>query len=373
MRPSFLTTYLTNGLRPYAFASVAPLLVACSAGVATPGTADSIDAADGAASAALVVVQRTVTAGETTHGSAVARFVRVRTGSVDDETLRMVGATLDLPALGTCAATNELSNQLSNHALARGAADSAPVDVAPRAVELLDVGGLAVEANGVRTSLEARALPDIVDLVTGVLYSTRTTTLDPDRLPARTGYVLRSTGSAAATDADHSVPAFAVAATAPGEPDELRIDGQDARDADGVSLTAGARVDLSWSVGSASDTGNPDDVVYVELVADSRPGQPGEGVEAGETAANVRCLFADRGVASIPATAFVVGQTVVGESSGEGALGEVRSVEMTHGTIIVHRVHREAFSVEGATPGVGGIDSGVIRFDFARAAEFTRH
>ena len=325
---------------------LAPLMAACSAPLATPGAGDTLerDAAEGAASAALVVVERTVTADETTHGNAVARFIRMRSGSVDDQTLRMVGATLDVPALGTCAPAGALSLDAPAPVTNDGANEGLSQE-GPRAVELLDVGALSVEANGVRSTLGARALPDIVDLVTGVLYSTSAAGLDLDGIPASASYVLRSTGSSRHTELDHGVPAFTIAATAPSEPEELRLDGQDARAADGVRLTSGEHVDVSWSV---TDGNDPDDVVYVELV-------PSAGsVETGESAANVRCLFADRGAASIPASAFV---------SGHG--GEPAPAEMTHGLIVVHRVHREAFQV-------GGVDSGVIRFDFARAAEFSR-
>jgi hypothetical protein len=364
MRPSLLRNGLAArtalaGLAPF----MLPLLAACSAPLAAPGVggagSDSLerDAAEGTSSAALVVVERTITADETTHGSAVARFIRMRAGSVDDQTLRMVGATLDLPALGACAPAGDLSLDSASSSAASAVSEG------PRAVELLDVGALTVEANGVRSALEARALPDIVDLVTGVLYSTPTTsarsaaTEAPSDAPAHaiTGqaaaagasYVVRASGSSRGGDLDHGVAAFLISATAPGEPTELRVDGQDARLADGLALTAGEHVDLTWDV---TDDRDPDDVVYVELVPSDAVGS----IEAGESAANVRCLFADRGVASIPASAFV---------SGHG--GETTQVEMSHGMIVVHRVHREAFQV-------GGIDSGVIRFDFARAAEFTR-
>jgi len=319
-------------------ASFAPLVLACSAPLASPGGSDSVerDAAEGASSAALVVVERTVTADDATHGSAVARFVRMRTGSVDDATLRMVGATLDLPAMGTCARAGD------SPAFTEVSADG------PRAVELLDVGNLAIEANGARSVLEARALPDIVDLVTGVLYSARASLpgghsaeADLEGIPAHAAYVLRASGREAG---EHGVPAFAVSATAPSEPEQLRIEGQDARSDGGVVLTAGGQVELAWASASAPSTGvDPDDVVYVELMSDS----------SGESATNVRCLFADRGEAVIPPSAFVASHVETGDS------------EMTRGTIAVHRVHRETFQVSG-------IESGVIRFDFARAAEFSR-
>jgi hypothetical protein len=319
---------------------LASAAVACSAPIASPSSSDSFlrDAAEGASSAALIVFERTATGDESAHGSAVARFIRMRAGLVDDQTLRMVGATLDLPALGSCAATSVTDDALG--------ADGAPVDSdGPRAVELLDVGTVTVESAGARASLEARALPDIVDLVTGVLYSSRTA-FDTDGLPARGAYVLRSSGSAARSDVERGVPAFTVPATAPGAPDELRVDGQDAKGADGLVLTAGARSEVAWSVGDAND---PDDVVYIDVVSatDARPS---------EAAATMRCAFADHGSATLPASAF-------------GPSGS----EIARGTMVVHRLHSETFRVPGdPVSGRTGIEAGVVRFDFARAAEFTR-
>ena len=390
MRPSLL------GL--YAFAPLfACAQVACSAPVVVPGGGSSSDplvlraGAEGTSTAALVVLERTVTArgvaagsnaadsDGTAHASAVARFIKMRVGSVDDQALRMVGATLDLPALGTCApAGSSATDSMSGDAELSSDFD------APRAVELLDVGALsieALEANGAQTTLEARSLPDIVDLVTGVLYSARSSAPDTDGLPSRGSYLLRAAGSSVTADAEHSVPSFTVAATAPGEPSELRIGGQDARDEAGVTLDAGAAVDLRWS---ASDlTGVSDDVVYVELISAPVTSGVTSGLTSGgptsKRAATVRCLFADRGSAAIPASAFRVADQE-SPATQAGATGK----EMTRGTIVVHRIHRETFQVAGhvsstGTAGAGpagagqlGIDSGVIRFDFARAAEFTR-
>ena len=358
MRPSFLC-----------LPALVPLAAACSAPVVAPGSGADVlvrDATDGASSAGLVTFERTVTADGTAHCRAVARFVKMRTGSVDDQTLRMLGATLDLPPLGTCAP------------VALTPPDPDSIDAAtvgeedrPRAVELLDVGAMAVEANGVHTALEARSLPDIVDLITGVLYSTQIAAPDSDGLPARGSYVIRSSGSSSSLDAEHSVPPFALSTTAPGTPDDLRVDGQDARATEGVVLTAGAWATISWSVSEASD---PDDLVYVEL---RLPG-PISSETGGGRAANVRCLFANRGSATIPAAAFVLNDRdeLRGPASLEADTPSTGTTEMKRGTIVVHRVHRETFQVAGPTPQAPGrvaIESGVVRFDFARAAEFTRH
>ena len=93
-----------------------------------------------------------------------------------------------------------------------------------------------------------------------------------------------------------------------------------------VLLAPGAAVDLSWEPGAI------DDLVYVD-VASKDVGTP-----------VMRCLFADNGRAAVASASF-------------GAVEE--------GTLSVHRLHREAFRARG-------LDSGEVRFDFARAVSFTR-
>jgi hypothetical protein len=188
-----------------------------------------------------------------------------------------------------------------------------------RAVLLVDVGTIGLEANGMRTALQARRLPDIVDLVSGVVYSTRAA--DPEAFPEGAAYVLRAAGRP-----EFDLVPFTVSATAPREPEDLRIADQDARDAGGLVLPADSAASLAWRAG------NRDDVVYVDV---SPSGQPGTN--------NVRCLFEDIGHAVIGATALT----------------------SDDGTLTVHRLHRETFQA-------AGIDAGEIRFDFARTVSFRR-
>ncbi len=314
-------------------AVVAHGAAACSAPVASTGGDLSHDAA-GLSSAAFVVVERTVAADGTTRGSVTARFIKMRSGLLDEPTLRMVGATLDLPETGTCR-TSPLTGSV---------AASSSLEEGPGAVDLLDVGALTLEAGGEagpRRTLEARALPDVVDLVSGVLYSARAGAADDEALPARGSYVLRSTGSS--LDPERVVPPFSVAATAPGEPGELRIEGQDARAPYGVVVGPGA-VTLDWEL---TADGDPEDLVYVDVLSAGG---------AGDRAPDVRCVFADRGVATVPASAF--------------ASAFVRSTDGTAGTLVVHRLHRETFQVP-AGPGHVGIEAGAVRFDFARSTTIT--
>jgi hypothetical protein len=305
-----------------------PLTVACSANLAAATDAVDADSTSGATSA-VVVVERTVGVGDA-RASAVARFVRMRAGAVDEDALRLVGATVDFPALGTCLTAPGAARATT---VAAGPSPSPN----PRAVELLDVGAMSLEANGLRTSLQARQIPDVVDLLSGVVYATPAA--DADALPARSVYVLRAAGSL-----ELDVAPFAVSASAPDEPMNVRISGQDAGPDNGgpvqlprqlsgqlpSALANDASIEVSW------DAGSSDDFVYFDV-----SGEPGAQVEA---QASARCLFSDVGQAALTSSAF--GDT-------------------TSGTITIHRLHREPFRVKG-------VDSGEVRFDFARVVAFSR-
>jgi hypothetical protein len=279
--------------------------VGCSAPLASPAEPD---ADTSSSSAAVVLVERTVSVDDSARAEAVARFVRMRSGAVDDSALRMVGAAIEFPALGTCASI----------------ATALPAESVPaRAVQLVDVGTIGLEANGLHTALQARRLPDIVDLVSGVVYSTRAT--DPEALPSDAAYVLHASGRP-----ELDLLPFTVSATAPREPEDLRIEGQDPRDAGGLVLPADSTTSLIWRAG------NRDDVVYVDVSQSAPPSTTGG-------TSNVRCLFEDAGHAIIAASALT----------------------SDDGTLTIHRLHRETFQA-------AGIDAGEIRFDFARTVSFRR-
>jgi hypothetical protein len=261
----------------------------CSANVSA--TPDVADADANARTAAVIVVERTV--GDGARGEATARFMRMR-DSHTDEALRVVGATVDFPALGTCLSLATLGTKSSV-----GAA-SAP------SVQLVHVGDVSLEANGLATSLSARQIPDIVDLVSGVVYARAT---EPDLLPARARYVLRVSG---ASDAEP----FTIAANAPADLADVRV------------VPSASAIDLTWEPGGA------DDMIYVDIVAS------GEGSAKMPT---VRCAFGDAGRA-----------TLAGALVPDDA------------TLSVHRLHTERFRARG-------IDSGEMRFDFAKIVAFSRH
>jgi hypothetical protein len=274
---------------PLALVATAAALLGCSANVvASP----EVDAESGPTSAAVIEVTR-ATGGE--GARTVARFARVRGGTFGDGEMNLLNAGLALPPVDTCALASP----------ARKGSD-AP---SPRAVELTDVGALTVEAGGATAALTARQVPEVIDLVSGVVY------WGEAPLPSRGRYEVRATGRP-----EIDVPPFGVAAHSPGDPQDVRVAGQTGAH---VVLPAGA-VDVTWEAGAAED------VVYVDIAA--------------RGTATFRCTFADSGHAVIPASAVAA---------------------TDDGTLSVHRVHRESFRARG-------VDRGEIRFDLARSVAFKR-
>ena len=289
------------------------LLAGCSANVSASSDGAEADAASGAGSAAtaLVSIDSLSTGASDRKVSAVARFVRARDGVVDEDALRMVHASLSLPDIGTCAVP-----------------DLEPESA--RAVSLLDLGSVTLESEGVQTALAPRELPDVADLVDGVVYTSRA--LESDSLPAGARYTVNAGGN-------DVVPAFAVRATAPSELHGLRLGGFDAdgagsgSEASELLVDPSASLDLSWD---ASADGTRDEV-YVDVTAGS-----GDGSTDG---AALRCAFADSGRAELPAAAWDA-------LAGAGA-----------GVITLHRLHRELLHPSG-------LGAGEVRFDFARQVTF---
>jgi len=276
--------------------SALPLLVLAPAVLGCAGTVSNSDAGGAEASTttgAVVVVERTTGVTEASRAEASARFIRVTAPSSTDDALRVIGAALDLPPPGECASVASLADDMTTQG-------PAPV------VELVDVGGVSVEADGVETRLVPRQLPDVTDVVSGVVYARAA---DPSLLPAGTRYVVHVAGG-------HGLTGFDVTATAPGDPSEVHIVGEDPR---GTLVVGTGSVDVAWTPDAS------DDVVYVDV----RPN-------------GVRCVVDEAGHVAIPAL----------------LLDDA-------GTLLVHRLHREALSAPG-------IDSGEIRFDFARSVAYVR-
>ncbi|HEY3816168.1 MAG TPA: hypothetical protein VGL81_03305 [Polyangiaceae bacterium] len=280
-------------MRRYWFAIVPVLPLAGTLGCTGTVASSPLDAEAATTTSAIVVVERTSDPSQGARAEGSARFIRVAAPATVDDALRAIGAALELPARGTCASVHTL------------AGESAPSDVSP-SVELVDVGAVSLETNGVETRLTPRQLPDVTDVVTGFVYARSP---DPALLPAAAKYVVHVAGGI-------GVMPFDAVAMAPVDPVSIRLAGEDERA--GVVVTSSA-LELTWTPDGS------DDVVYVDI----RP-------------SGVRCVFEDGGRSSLPAALFE-----------------------DDGTIVLHRLRREAL-------GVPGTDSGEIRFDFARSVSYTR-
>jgi hypothetical protein len=270
-----------------------PAALGCAGTVS--GSPEAADAETASTKSAIVVIERTIDTAQGSSAEASARFLRVTAPASAQDALRAIGAALELPPRGSCAS-------LASRADAVPSSSRAPV------VELIDVGGISLEANGVQTRLLPRQVPDVTDVVSGVVYARAT---DPALLPASAGYVVHVAGGS-------DVGAFDLAASAPADPSEVRVVDETAR---GALVANGPWVNFAWT---ASSEGT-DDLVYVDV----RPN-------------GVRCVFDEVGLAAI-STLFLNHE----------------------GTLVVHRVRRERFHVRG-------IDSGEVRFDFARTIAYVR-
>ncbi len=201
-------------------------LVAC-VGAAPDSNTDSGTETTSSTATAIVAVERTSGPGDSVRGDAViARFVRVKEGSVDDPALRMAGVAEDIPVPGACFAPSETT----------------PV-IQGRSVELLDVGPVVLTSDASKSStvLLPRSMPDPAGVVSGVIYSSRSA----DVFGAGSRVSLRSNGGADLLDG------FSVSVTAP-------------RDVTDVHVTSVPRgLDVSWDAEGA----DPHDLVYVDVLS----------------------------------------------------------------------------------------------------------
>jgi hypothetical protein len=275
--------------------------VGCTGAVADPAIPGDAEAFS---TSAVVIVERTLDPSSTGGGprsETSARFVRVSAPSSTGDALRTIGATVDLPAPGTCASLVSL-------------ADGVPSSTATALVELVDVGSVSLEVSGRETRLVPRQLPDVTDVVSGVVYARAA---DATTFPSSARYLLHVSGSP-------DIDPFDVAASAPADPADVQIDGEDAN---GLAVSTGAPIAFEWTTDATGDA------LYVDL-------QPGA----------IRCTL-DGGShpADAPARATVPAYLV------DDA-----------GTLVVHRMHREPIVAHG-------LASGEVRFDFSRSVPYLRH
>ena len=281
----------------------APIL-GCTGAVSDPASAG--DAETSTTTSAVVIVERAVGssggAARADRAETSARFVRVLAPSSTRDALRIIGASLDLPARASCASIAGLASGVAP------AAGPAPV------VELLDVGAVSLETNGSETRLVPRQLPDVTDVVSGVVYAR---SADPILFPAGSRYVVRVSGGP-------EVDPFEVSAAAPADPTDVKASGDEGPA--GLVVPAGSAVELTWPAEAT------DDVLYVDV-------QP----------AAFRCTLEDGLGAAGDRTRASVPAALIDDA----------------GTLVVHRVHREALVARG-------LESGELRFDFSRAIPYTR-
>jgi hypothetical protein len=285
------------------------LALAWSAGVAGfagLGCSATVSSSTGDAEArlstsAVVVVERMVDPAGGSRAEASARFVRVASPVSTDEALQAIGAAVILPAAGHCVPLASLSS-------ASPLTEPAPV------VELIDVGSVSLDAEGRQTHLVSRLLPDVTDVVSGLVYAR---TADPTLLPAESRYTLRVGGRS-------DLAPIELTALAPADPTNVLTGGTDVQ---GTLVVTGPALAFSWPAGAEAD------VLYVDL-------QPG----------GVRCVLGGETTAGDPLVRASIQTALLGDS----------------GTLVVHRLRSEPFVAQG-------LEGGELRFDFGRSLSYVRH
>jgi hypothetical protein len=275
----------------------APLAGCTGAVSVSPGAGD----ADTTTTSAVIIVERTMDGTGGARAQTSARFVRVAARFSKQDALRTIGAALDLPARGTCASIAALADGVPQH-------EPAPI------IQLADVGAISLEASNRETRLTPRQLPDVTDVVSGVVYARA---VEPALLPSGTEYVVHVGGGS-------EVDPFDVTVSAPADPTDVHIIGEDG--AGRLVVASGLAAELAWTPDGTDDT------LYVDL-------QP----------AGFRCVLgdganppADHAGTRVPASLF------------DDA-----------GTLTIHRVRREILAGRG-------LDGGEVRFDFSRAVHYAR-
>jgi hypothetical protein len=205
-----------------------------------------------------------------------------------------------------------------------GVASGASPEAIDGSIELLDVGDIVLRAGSTATPLAARAFPDVGDLVSGVVYTSRDHSAV---LPAAATYSIETSGSVFVdgftiqVDAPDGLQGVRLSQTTAG-PDDQPFEAGD------ITVVMGEGLTIRWDPGSPS----LGDRIYVDVTpVDDEPGATG-----------LRCVFDDRGAGIVPDPV-----------SKLQAGGEIE--------IAVHR-HR----LVTAKP--SGIDQAVVDFDFAVTA-----
>lgn len=286
---------------PLSLRALVPLLAAVALGCTTPVVDDVADANAGMTEG-MVLVERMVAVDGTTQTNVSAKFMRLSDPDLVDLAERVVGAKLDLPAVGTCRPVSLATVKSKPRTLS-----------SLGTIELMDVGDVTLRIGDSSMPLAARAFPDVGDLVSGMFYTSRDTASD---LPAGETYTIEGTGSGL-------VDRFAVEAVAPPALEDVRLDGVAL--AEGPVLEEGGPFAMRWRAPEVPTRG---DLVVVDVSARS--------------GASVQCVYEDVGRALLPPRAF-----------GSGVLGPLPAAA----TIAVHRLRARSSTT------VPGIDAVEVRFD----------
>lgn len=259
--------------------------------------------ANGSMTEGVVLVERAVSRDGSAQTNVSAKFMRLSAPTDPDLAEQVVGAKLDLPAIGSCrlqAPTEAKVDRRTRSALGT--------------IELIDVGDVSLRAGSSAMSLAVRAFPDVGELVSGMFYTSPDTTR---ALPAGTLYTLEGTGSGA-------IDRFTIEADAPPAPEQVRVAGTPLTES--ISLDPDAPATVEWTAGVATPR---KDLVLVDLSVPS--------------GAAIRCAFNDEGSATLPSWVL--------KSKELGPLPATA-------TLAVHRIRQRSFTGPG-------LDTGEMRFDLS--------
>jgi hypothetical protein len=255
-------------------------MIAIAAALLAPATGCTLDVADpaeagegpdAAVTRGNVAVERVITVSSPSpelplRAHVSARFMQLSGGFDQLLAERVVGTPRELPPTGTC----EWREPAGLEPL--------PPNAAQGSIELLDVGDVMLRAGQSLMPLAARAFPDVGEVVSGVVYTSRDGTAD---LPAGVPYLIETSGSPL-------VGGFRLSVDAPPEPLELQLGGI-LLDSEEVVVLRGDTMELSWR--GAEDAAND------QIVVDLTP-LGSDTLSAASEA--VRCAFDDTGSGRVP-------------------------------------------------------------------------
>lgn len=337
-------------MRSFAVAAILFAATGCSVAVedVEPSPEPRPEAIQDATTRAEVAVERAVGADGSARSHVSARFISV-TGDIDHEEAGQVIGAAQLPEgqeLGRC-----------NTLAAPGAAAGAPLSLSSLgegSIELLDVGDIVLRAGETVVPLAARAFPDVGELVSGVVYTSRGVDAP---LPVAAAYWVET----ASDDAAAPLPALRV--TAPAALMDVQLS-QDTLRALGLGpqplgpqrlgpQTMGSQTMGSQTMGPGEERLIID--VEQDVLVSWSAGEPAAGdyvvVEMSEAEADgktLQCVFADNGAATIPAQ----------------QLGFATGTDIE---LVVRRLRKTRPTVEGQ-PGAEGLEDAVVWFDFSVSA-----